>query len=304
MTMIPKIYYIATMVCLIGLIGNAAGREVDADIWDKLGPFRAPKLSIEELRQMKDALYAIPDWENRLGDALARLALASRYSGSYDTIQKENAEFLAKRQSNTPLTPEEAQQWKEHVLRLQKEGRIRERTTDSRAEIYNIMHALSHTADERVIPLVAPILFEQIREIYEGDSRITVPQDEAAGALLNLSLRGVKMAGAPTGYNLNEWRKWWKENRGNYGPVPPALAALEATEGGTRPIPPAATPPPAPPATPTPKAAVPASTPESSISPAPKPVAEQISPRISPLWLIALPVILLLFALLARRRTS
>lgn len=298
------------VVFFYGILGSAlrAG-EVDPEVWQRLRPFLATRKNPEELQQMKEALYQVPNWENRLAEALARLAVASRYNGPYDklkSIEFALPELHQKAQRGEQFTAEELERYKQYVLWTRGESRVLNKANEAGSGIYTIMEALGNMADERAIPLIAPILSERGR-IINSDSDVagSTPQADAAHGLRLLVLRGVSLPDAPiTKYSdVEHWRIWWKENRAKYGPVPPALAALEVTEGGTRPIPAAATPPPAPPATPVittpvlPPAVFP-STPETKTEIAPS------APKLSFVWLLAIPAILGLFALLARRHKT
>ncbi len=280
--------------------------EVDPEVWERLRPFLVPKKTPEQLQQMKEELDRVPNWETRLAEALARLAVASRYNGPYEKLQRQDLalpEIYQKSQRGESLSMQEREQLKEYVLWTRDEGKVLNKARDAGVGIHRIMDALGNMADERAIPLIAPILSER-GSIINSDSDVagSTPQENAADGLRLLVLRGVNLPNAPiTKYSDAEhWRAWWKENRAKYGPVPPALAALEATEGGTRPIPPASTPPPSPPATPVittpvlPPAVFP-STPETKTEIAPS------APKLSFVWLLAIPAILGLFALLARR---
>ena len=289
-------------VITCGLICVSVSNELETDIKEHLAPLRTHRLNLEERKAYADKLFSLRECESRLGGTMARLAIASRYNGALDdrtwTIQP-----IFKKIHAGNYTAEELEQYREFDRWREAESKIVNRATTARTDLQWIIEALGEAADERVVPFLCPLLAERGQVIDKfSDGPTGTPQERSAHALRVSTFRGLTLHGAPDGYVIEDWRRWWRQNRHRYPPPPPVLAELEATEGGTRPLPPVTTPP-APPATPTPKAAAPASTPEPATLPLAKPAAEEASPRISLLWLIALPVILLLFALLARRRT-
>lgn len=285
-----------------GLMCISFSNELDRDIKEHLAPLRTHRLNLEERKAYADKLFNLRDCENRLAGIMAQLAINSRYNGAMDD-RTWAIQPLSKKIDTGNYTAEELEQYREFRKWRDDESKIVNRATTARTHLQWIIEALGETADERAVPFLCPILAERGEVIDKfSDGQTGAPQERAAHALRVSTFRGLTLPGNPESYDPKKWRKWWQENRHRYPPPPPALAELEATEGGTRPLPPATTPP-APPATPSPKVAAPASTPEPATLPLAKPAAEEASPRISLLWLIALPVILLLFALLARRRT-
>ena len=285
------------------LISVGFAKELDADIEKRLFPLRDVRLSSEKRKEYTDEVFSLPEGENRLEKVMAKLAIASRYNGAMDNRTREIQPLLEKIHTGN-YTPEELERGREFVQWQSAEAKIVNGVTKARLELQGILEALGEMADARAIPFLCPILAERGAEIdIYSDGPTATPQRIAIGALRVSTFRGLNLPVNPDNLLIEDWRKWWRENRNHYPPPPPALAALEATEGGTRPLTPAP-PPPISPATPTPNGEAPASTPGSSTPSPAKAAAEQRGPRILPFWLIALPVILLLLALLARRRIT
>lgn len=234
---------------------------------------------------------------------MAKLAIPSRYNGAMDTRTREIQPLLEKIDTGN-YTPEELERAREFYRWRDAEIEVVIRAKKARGELQWIIDALGEMADKRAVAFVCPILSERGAEIdIYSDGPTGTPQHSAAEALRVSTFRGLALPGAPDGYVIEDWRKWWQENRHRYPPPSPTLAELEATEGGTRPL--TRTPsPPSPSATPVVPVSVSPSAPVSPSTPAEKIEIAPSAPKFSFVWLLAVAITLGLFALLARRHKT
>ena len=285
------------------LISAVFSEELDADIKQRLVPLRDVRLSLEKRKEYANEVFSLPDCENRLAGAMAKLAIPSRYNGAMDTRTREIQPLLEKIDTGN-YTPEELELAREFYRWRDAEIEVVIRAKKARGELQWIIDALGEMADKRAVAFVCPILSERGAEIdIYSDGPTGTPQHSAAEALRVSTFRGLALPGAPDGYVIEDWRKWWQENRHRYPPPSPTLAELEATEGGTRPL--TRTPsPPSPSATPVVPVSVSPSAPVSPSTPAEKIEIAPSAPKFSFVWLLAVAITLGLFALLARRHKT
>ena len=229
------------------LISVGFAKELDADIEKRLFLLRDVRLSSEKRKEYADEVFSLPDCESRLAGVMAKLAIASRYNGAMDTRSREIDPLLEKIH-NGKYTPEELERGREFVQWQSAEAKIVSSAGKARMELHGIVDALGEMADVRAIPLICPILAERSEVIDKfSDAPMKPCQEHAVSALRVSTFRGLNLPGNPDNLLIEDWRKWWQESRHRYHPPPPALAELEATEGGTRLLTPAPQPPHTPP---------------------------------------------------------
>jgi hypothetical protein len=197
--------------------------QVDSDI---LGPLQAitySRLKEADRVRLRAELFALPAWEERLGKVMAELAARARYDGKYDRLSVER--------DAVPIDPKNPEagiaRMREIGKMIEDEGVRRSDAKDARSRLWQLLDNLSAVRDKRVFSLIAPLLFEKTAVISEGPYRLDSTQTKAASSLHVLRISSPVPQKTPEGADVDDWLRWWKENRKDYAPVPKALAALE-----------------------------------------------------------------------------
>ncbi len=252
---------------------------VPPDIFDALLPAANRTLTEPERTQRLARLHALPDWEERLGEAIAKLAIKSRYDGKYIKLMEEWSRLPNEKAAPLGVPPSATElRARELSAMVSQEIPNMNRARDAWSELADIFNLLTRSKDSRAVAFIGPILSENALPIVHDLVDTLEPmQEHAAYQLGGLRTAGVLPPETPGRYSadLDKWRTWWKENRRNYEPIPAALAALEATEGGTKPTPAPSTPVPV--STPAPATPVPES-PGGSPRPASAPSVQEAPP--------------------------
>lgn len=271
---------------------------VDSEIWKRLEPLRA-KVNDEQRQLLRAELKSLPDWENRLANMLVKIAVAARYDPSQKATDAQTEAYIVARKVAGPLSEVQKREFAGMATR-----ELRGHASSAAMEMYYVVTAVTGLEDADVVRFTAPLLAERSEDFDEGDATVRSVKTCAGGGLSSLARKGVKLPGTPPQpfAGVDAWRQWWKENRQHYEPIPPALAALEASEGGTKPTPSPSTPVPA---TPTPAPATPSPTPEATPAPvaSPSPVAQVPKAASKSVWpiLACVGAAIVLIVLFARR---
>ena len=195
---------------------------------------RAWNASEQDRAKLRAELYSIPGWEDEVANKLVKLTIASRYDNRREKLGLRLGELWPRWEART-MNEAERLEFQTLDAEARREDRIASKISPFRIELGSIIVALGNLRDDQSVRFIAPLLAEQSETMDESsDASVGSAQAKAANALRILTYHNVQLKGSPKLFSVEEWRKWWAENRKHYEPIPPALAALEATEGGTK----------------------------------------------------------------------
>lgn len=194
-----------------------------------------------------DELFAMPDWKTQLASQIARIVEGARYEGPLIKLVAE-AKEIEKLKPGSPEARKALEQAMIEQLKLEEKDQ-------GHYQLRNVILLIGRLRDKRVVPLIAPVLQEETwshsRSNIPGmpgpsppEIPAPSPEQSAAEALYNLAFKGIIFADKVT-TDVEYWRKWWKENRAKFDPVPEPLRAIDAgvqSSSPPKPDVPAATP--------------------------------------------------------------
>jgi hypothetical protein len=183
---------------------------------------------------LADIVFSRPGWRERIAKYIANSVEKSRISD--DDLQ---AYYRTKAAVGVQPFARQFPDAKDPYLEDKGSSKRVERATSERERLMTTLELLQGLKDQRVVPMVAPLLSENEESISYGDYRIHSTQHFATEIMKGLSREGVierSIAGSiqPTyvpSYDLNSLRKWWRENREKFDPVPEPLRAIDAGTG-------------------------------------------------------------------------
>jgi hypothetical protein len=216
-----------------------------------------------------DELFAMPDWKTQLASQISRIVEGARYEGPLIKLVAE-AKEMEKLKPGSPEARKALEQAMVEQLKLEEKDQ-------GHYQLRNVFLLIGSLRDKRVVPLIAPVLGEKTwshsrSEIpgmpgpFPPEMGSSSPERSASEVLNELARQGVISADKDS-IDVEDWRKWWKENQAKFDPVPEPLRAIDA---GVRSSPP-------------PKPDVPAATPSTpaALSPKSQPVPSPTQPAVA-----------------------
>ncbi len=204
---------------------------IDAD------PVVELETALAEQRQRKDGpkaadrLFSSEEWALRMSVLISSLLTDARISDDeFNAFYRANPRVLGLDEKNSPFGPPRPG---DHEV-----GAKIGRASEARRTIVSLFRLIFALRDPRVVPLITPALNETTPAIHYHDYSIDGPQNSAATNLKYLADQGVIAAHGLSSGDVEGWRKWWSENKTQFGPVPAALRELGEAQAGNASAPP------------------------------------------------------------------